>query len=134
MASSTLAPYLSSTTTKSFSLASQGADLVLWRDPTTSRSLARPYTVSLIRKIGPQNAKGNDHVTLKISRTESNAATGQPVTAYCSLDISIPRDTSCIAAGNVQELVALLGSLLFNSTATPATLTNIIALVNGTDL
>jgi len=134
MATATLTPYYSSAAQQTFTLASQGSDKVTWRDPAASRSLARPYIVELTRKLGQQNSKANDHVTLKISRSESAVSTGLPVTGFVSLDISIPRDNTSISAANMQSMLGILGSLLFNSTATPATLTNIASLVNGSDL
>jgi hypothetical protein len=133
MASATLTPYKSSAAQETFTLASQGLDSVLWRNTAGSRPLNKPYTVTLQRKIGPQGSKSNDHVILKVLRSETDATTGLPVTGSAALDISIPRN-STLALSSMGEVVACLASLLVNSTAVPATLTNILALAGGTDL
>lgn len=131
MAKSTLAPYVNSSTQQSFSLVSSGKEGSVWK--VASRDLACPYGIEIQRKLTSGNATGNDHVIVRVFRTERNATTGKLATAQVLLDISIPKDTSILTLTEQTKLVCVMASVLNAETAMEATLANITALLSGAD-
>lgn len=132
MASSSLTPYKNSTEQETFSLVSTSGSGAKYM--VSGRSLANPFVIECQRKLTPATASGNDHVVLRLARTESNATTSKLATCQVLVDVSIPKDTSVLTATVQKELVALAASLLNEATAMEATNANITALVEGRDL
>jgi len=132
MASNQLTPYYDSASTTTFKLVSSGNTGAEYQ--VEGRDLAAPYVVQIIRKKTAQNATGNDHVQIRVARTERNASTQKLATAQVMLDVSIPKDTSVITQTEQKKLLAILCSLLRDATANAATQANIAALVGGFDL
>jgi len=132
MPSSSLVPYQSNSVSMSFTLQSSFASGARWL--VTARPLANPYCVELNRKIAPPNSMANDHVILRVSRTDANSVTSKPVTGSATLDISIPRDVGTITLDEMKAVVGLLSSLLNDCTALAATDVNRSTLLNGLDL
>lgn len=131
MASATLSPYKNNTTTQVFSLVSvlsSGA-----RYMASGRAISSPYVIEIQRKLNP-NGTGNDHVGIRIARTEQNVTTGKLATCQFLLDISIPKDQSILTPAVQKELGSILASLFNESTAMEATTVALTALVEGRDL
>lgn len=131
MASQTLTLYKNNTQTQVFGLASVVADGA--RYMASGRAIACPFVVETKRKLN-LNGTGNDHVSLRIARTEQNATTGKLATSQVLLDISIAKDQSILTPTVQKELVALLASALDESTAVESTTVNATALIEGRDL
>jgi len=135
MASSTIAPKYGTSASNTFALRNTSAAGCEYA--VAGRSLAKPYTVSILRKVGNSSATGNDHVIVSIRRTEANATTFKLSTGAVTLDISIPRDSATITADHMNEMLASLSSLLNDFAAVEDTLAshgNIITLLGGSDL
>lgn len=132
MASSSLLPYKNNTTTQTFALVSTSATGAKYQ--LSGRSLANPYVIEIQRKLTPANASGNDHVVLRVARTEANATTGKLATFQVLLDISVPKDISVLTSAVQKEVVSSLTSLLNECTAMEATNANITSLIEGRDL
>lgn len=132
MASSSIQPYKNNTTTETFTLVSSEKDGASYK--VAGRPLANPYEVVIQRKLTAPSKKSNDHVVLRIYRTEPNADTGILATGQVTLDISIPKDQTVITATVMTELISELSSLLNEATAMEATTANIDALIEGYDL
>lgn len=131
MASSTLTPYCNNVATQTFILVSTTA--IGARYMASGRAISCPYTIEIVRKLNP-NGTGNDHVGLRIARTEQNVTTGKLATCQFLLDISIPKDQSIITQVVQKELGAILASIFNESTAMEATSVALTALVEGRDL
>jgi hypothetical protein len=132
MGSSSLTPYYASSGQYTFTLVSTSDNGATWK--VASRDLATPQVVEIQRKLTAPSATGNDHVVLRVARTERNATTGKLATMQVLLDISIPKDTSILTIAEQTKLVACVASLLNQSTAMEASLTNIASLIGGSDL
>jgi len=132
MPSASLAPYQSNSVQMTFTLQSSNSSGAAWL--VTARPLANPYKVELIRKIAPPNSMANDHVILRVSRTDANSTSGKPATGSASLDISIPRDVATIDLSEMKAVVGILSSLLNDNAALAATDVNRSALLSGLDL
>lgn len=132
MASAALSPYYDNASQITYSLVSTSKDSSLYR--VSGRSLATPHTLEIIRKIGPNGAAANDHVIVRLTRVERNETTQKLATVSCSLDISIPRDTTAVTNSTVIAQLGALASLLNDSTALAATANNRGALIDGRDL
>lgn len=132
MASSSLTPYESSAGQQTFALVSTGENKTTHK--VAGRDIATPYLVEVKRSFTNPSATGNDHVSIRIQRTERNATTGKLATMQVNCDISIPKDTSIIDGDEQVKLVSILSSLLNEETAMEATDANITALVEGRDL
>lgn len=130
MASSSITPFKDASNQVTFTLASTselGAKYMV-----SGRALAAPYVVEIKRKINP-NSTANDHVQLRVARTEPNATTQKPATVQCLLDLSIPKDVSVLTPTLQKEIATLLMSLLRDGTLS-ATFVNVTALIEGRDL
>lgn len=132
MASNSLTPYISSAMTQAFALQStteRGAKYL-----ASGRSLSTPYSVEIVRKLTPPSASGNDHIILRVQRTEANVTTGKLATMQISVDFSIPKDQSVLGVTEQRYCAAIIASLLDESTAISATQVNVAALLEGRDL
>jgi len=129
MPSATLTPYYTNTDQITFALVSSGENKAVYQ--LAGRSLAAPYEVSIVRKVGQTGQKTNDHVVVTITQTAINTTTGIPATAVVKMDLSIPRDVSILTPSAVARQLGILGSLLNESTALEATTVACTALVNG---
>lgn len=132
MASSSLALYKNDAATNTFLLVSTSKDGASYM--MAGRDIATPYVVEIKRKLTAPNATANDHIQVRIARTERNATTGKLATAQCLLDLSIPKDTSVLTAEVSEDLICCLGSLLRDNGAMTSAQTNVTALVAGFDL
>jgi len=132
MASATLSPYKSSAGTQAFVLTSTSATGARYQ--VSGREIACPYVVEIQRKLTASGASTNDHVTVRIARTERNATTSKLATCQALLDISIPKDQSIIGATMQKEILSVLASLLNESTVMEATTVAMTALIEGRDL
>lgn len=131
MASSSLTLYRNNTSTQVFTLVSVLSDGA--RYMATGRPIACPFVLEIKRKLNP-NGTGNDHVGVRIARTEQNVTTGKLATCQYLLDISIPKDQSILTQTVQCEIGALLASLFNESTAMEATHVALTALVEGRDV
>jgi hypothetical protein len=132
MSSSTLTAYENSSDTQVFSLASENQNGA--RYLAADRDIAAPYVVDVVRKLTAPNATGNDHVTLRVAKTERNGDTGKLATMQVLVDISIPKDTSVLTQTIQKEVVSVACSLLNEATAMEATSVNIGKLISGLNL
>lgn len=132
MPTNSLTPYYNNTTQYTFVLVSTSDKVTSWK--VSGRPLAQPFSLSIEKKIGATGQKTNDHVVVKVSKTDANSTSAELATCNVSMDISIPRDASAIAASEVIEMLGVLSSLLNDSTALAATTANRTALVEGRDL
>lgn len=132
MASTTLAPYKDSTTAVTFKLVNSGSNGATYQ--VEGRDIATPYQIQVIKKFTNPSASANDHVQIRVSRTERNATTQKLATVQALLDVSIPKDTSILTLTAQKELLAIMCSLLRDATANAATNANIAAIVSGFDL
>lgn len=132
MASSTLTPYRNSANQVTFDLVTQSKDGATYK--VAARDLATPHVVDIQRKLTSASATGNDHVLLRLARTERNATTGKLATLQVLVDISIPKDTSILTQTIQKEAIALMSSLLNDEVAIAATTVNAAALIAGGDL
>jgi len=136
MATATLAPKQGNAAVNTFVLRSTSANGAQWA--VGSRSLSKPYTIDIARKIGNSSALGNDHVLVTINRTEGPTAPETKfATAKVTLDISIPRGVLSVTADMVNGMLAEMSSLLNDCAAVEEGLANhgnIIALIGGSDL
>lgn len=131
MASQTLTLYRNNTNTQVFNLVSATSDGA--RYMASGRAIACPFVVETKRKLN-LNGTGNDHVSLRIARTEQNATTGKLATDQLLLDISIAKDQSILTPTVQKELVALMASALNEAAAVASTTVNATALIEGRDL
>jgi hypothetical protein len=132
MASATLAPYKTNAATQSFTLVSSGTTGATWK--ATGRDLSTPYVISVERKLSTSTSTTNDHIVVRIARTERNTTTSKLATCQVLLDVSIPKDTSVLTAAVQKEILSCVSSLLNENTAMEATSVNITALIEGRDL
>lgn len=98
------------------------------------RTFSTPYGAEVVRKITPANQTGNDHISLRVFRTERNTTSSKLATAQAMLDISIPKDQSILDKNEQLKLLAVLCSLLRDETLMSATNANNTALLEGRDL
>lgn len=131
MASQTLTLYKNNTQTQVFQLVGVSSDGA--RYMAAGRPIACPFVIEIKRKLNLAGT-GNDHVGVRIARTEQNATTGKLATCQYLLDISIPKDQSILTQVVQKELGAILASLFNESTAMEATTVALTALVEGRDL
>jgi len=132
MASSSLTPKYDNTNSYTFALVSTGIDGATYK--VDARDLALPMVVEVKRNLTSSNKAGNDHVVVRMARTERNAASGKLATAQILVDISIPKDTSIITQAEQVKLIGAMASLLNDSSALAATTVARTGLVNGRDL
>jgi len=132
MASSQLQPYKDNTTQVTFVLVSTSATGATYQ--VSGGTLAEPFRIEIVRKIGPTSQVGNDHVIVRFTRSLRNATTGKLSTCTISVDIGIPKDTSLFTATVMKETLALVASLLNDNAANAATSVNRTALIEGRDL
>jgi len=133
MASSTLDLYYDNTGHYVFNLASQSEKGPKWLY-STARPISQPLSVEIIRKVGIAAANANDHVLLRYTRTEPNAATGKFATYSVTVDISIPKDQSVLTSTVMTQGLGMVASLLNDSTAMAATAVNRGKLIGGLDI
>jgi len=131
MASPSISPHHSSSSTTVFGLVSETANGVKWQ--VAGRSLSAPYTVELNRKIDP-NATANDHIVLKVSRTEKNTTTSKSATGSVSVDISVPKDNTILTTAELVKMAEIAASLINDYSASAATTTNATAFIEGSDI
>lgn len=129
MSSTTLSPYKDSTTTIVFNLVSESPNGVTYL--VSGRSISRPFTLTVTRKLTALNAAGNDEITIQVKRTEQNATSLKLATAYAKLTISIPKDQSVLTSTVQKELMAVIASLCNESTAMEATTAFMSAIIEG---
>jgi hypothetical protein len=96
------------------------------------RDLSCPHVLEIKRKLNP-NGTGNDHISVRIARTERNVTTGKLATCQVLLDYSIPKDTSILTQAIQKQIGACLASAFNEGTAMEATSVNLQALVEGRD-
>jgi hypothetical protein len=130
--SSTLTPFYASSGQYTLVPVSQDDQGATYK--VAGRDLACPLGLEIQRKLTAPSALGNDHVVLRIFRTERNATTSKLATMQVLVDISIPKDTSIITIAEQIKLVAAMASLFNEETALEAFLANIAALIGGGDL
>lgn len=131
MASSSLNPFVDNTNHQLFALKSTSSDGSTFM--VAGRSLGAPFELTFERKVNP-NSLSNDHSIVRLTRKEANASTGKLATMQVTLDVSIPKDVTVITTTEQKKLVAILASLLNESTAMEATSANITAILEGRDL
>jgi len=131
MATTTLTPYIDQTTQATFNLVSSGSTGARWL--AAGRSIAEPYSVELIRKIGPSSASANDHVLVRVQRTDRNTTTGKFATMSVTMDVSIPKDVSIITPTIQKNILGVMTSLLNEAVANAATTVNRTAVIEGRD-
>lgn len=130
MSSSTISPYKNATEQVVFALQAEnqfGATYIV-----SGRTLSAPYGITVMRKLA--SGSRNDHVELRVFRTEPNATTGKSATLQLLLDISVPKDQSILTALTQKEMLTLLMSVLRDYTASAATFNNATALIEGRNL
>lgn len=132
MATETLTAYEANVGTKSFALAQTGATKTVWI--ASGRALSTPFTISVERKLSPNNSPSNDHILLRATRIEQNVNTGKLATFQCTLDISVPKDQSILSPSEQKKVISVIASLLNEGTAMEATNANITKLIEGRDL
>jgi len=132
MASSTLATYYDATNHTDFALVTTGATGGKWA--VAGRSLSEPYSLEIQRKIGPAGALANDHIVLRLIRTDKNATTGKPATYSITMDISVPKDNSILTETVQKYILKQFGSVINDCAAMVGTYTNAVALLEGRDL
>jgi len=132
MASSSLTPKYDNTNSYTFALVSTGVDGATHK--VEGRDLALPFEVNVQRKLTGGSKTGNDHVVVRMARTERNATTAKLATMQVLVDISIPKDTSVITQAEQLKLVGAVASLLNDNAALQATTVARSALINGRDI
>lgn len=131
MASQTILAAINSTTQISFDLASTTSDGA--RYMKAGRPLSCPFVVEIKRKLNP-NGSGNDHVGLRVARTEQNLTTGKLATDQVLVDVSLSKDQSILTPTVKLEILAIVASLLNDGENTVGTTTNRSAVIEGRDL
>jgi len=132
MSSSTLTLYRDATHSIVYSLASQGKDLVEYRN--SNSTLSEPQKITVTKKIGAANSKANDHVVIRAEDTGTNATTGLKSTGSVVIDISIPRDTAAVTSDDVGNLLEYVCSLFQDAGVVADTRVNINKLLAGLDV
>jgi len=110
MASATLVPKTDASGTITFELVSTSSDGATYR--VTGRDLSVPLGCQITRVLTQPSAQGNDHIKVRLFRTEKHATTGKPATMQVLLDISVPKDNTIINKTEQRKLVVALASLL----------------------
>lgn len=131
MASSTLNPFVDNTNHQALVLKSSTATGSVWM--VSGRNIAQPYELETQRKIN-SNSLSNDHSVVRLTRKEAHASTGKLATLQITIDVSIPKDTTILTLAEQKKAIALLCSLLNESTAMEATNVAITAVLEGRDL
>lgn len=132
MASSSLAPYKNNSTAVTFAYVgpiSNGAQYKV-----SGRALACPHEITIEKFIGASGSAANDRVRITVRRVERNTTTDKLATLKTSLEISIPKDLSILDTTAQLEQLALMSSLLNDSTAMAATTAARTNIVEGRDL
>lgn len=132
MSSATLTLYETNAATKAFTLVSQDGKTTKWI--VSGREIGLPFSFEITRKLTAPGATTNDHVLVRVARTERNATTAKLATCQILMDISIPKDATVITQTEQKKLVSLIASALNEATAMEATTANITALIEGRDL
>ncbi len=130
MSSATLTPYKNATEQVTLSLQSESSDGANYI--VSGRTLSAPYGVQISRKLA--SGTRNDHIVLRVYRTENNTTTGKAATVQILCDFSIPKDQSVINTTVQTELATVLMSLLRDASASAATFNNIKAIIEGRNL
>lgn len=132
MASSTITPYVSNVATQAFALVSTSATGAKWM--ASGREIGLPYVVELTRKLTAPGASTNDHVVIRIARTERNATTAKLATMQVLVDVSIPKDATVLTQTVQKQVLSCLASLFNESTTMEATTAALTAIIEGRDL
>jgi len=134
MASASISPKYDASTVQAFALQGSTSSGSKWL--VASRALAKPFSFEILRKLAPAGSNVNDHVIVRVTRTEISATTLKPVTGLVSLDISIPRDSVAITPVYMADLIAIMASAIndYAAVQTGASRVNANALLSGIDL
>jgi len=130
MASSTITLYKTNAATVAFALVSSSVDKTVWK--VAGLPLSTPYQLELTRKLVPGSK--NNHIGVRLARTEQNTSTSVLATAQILVDISVPKDQSILSASVVTEMLGVIASLLNDGTALAATSVNRTALGDARDV
>jgi len=110
MASSSITLYDENTGTTVYALASQSGTKTVYLE--AGRSLAKPKSITVERKLSANGSSANDHIIVTVSQTEaSTIAPFKLQTFSAKLDVSIPRDLTGFASGNTTDLLKRLSNL-----------------------
>lgn len=131
MASSSLNPFVDNTNHQAFVLKSTSPDGAVFM--VSGRNLGAPYEIEQIRKINPSSLS-NDQSIIRLTRKEANAATGKLATFQATLTVSVPKDNTVITLAEQKKALAIIASLLNESTAMEATNANITSILEGRDI
>lgn len=133
MASTSISPKYGDTETVTFSLASNSATGATYL--VSGRALSAPYGVEVKRLLTKAGQTANDHIQLRVFKTEMNATTGKPATDQVLLDLSIAKDRSVLTTSGINILTNVIASILNNYGALAAdTSATVTALSSGMDL
>jgi len=138
MPASSLTLYDENTGTSVYALQSTSATKTVWAK--AGRSLAKPQTVSIERKIGGTGVTANDHIIVTVSQTEQSTISPFKLQTFSAkMDLSIPRDWTGFTGGTNADMlkrIANLVSVLNNAAALAvanSANTNLNAVVSGSD-
>lgn len=130
MATSSLVLYKTNAATVTFALVSSSVDKTVWK--VAGLPLSTPYLLELTRKLS--SGSKNNHIQVRLARTEQNASTSVLATAQVLLDLSVPKDQSILTASVIAEMLGIVSSLLNDGTALAATSVNRTAIGDGRDV
>lgn len=131
MASTSLDLYGTNAEHQVFTLVSTSIDGAHYK--VANRPMSTPTVLEISRKIKPGVAQ-NDHVLVRLARSEQNVSTGKIATFQVLLDISIPKDQSILTPAECFVDLGKIASLLNDGAAMAATVNNRAALVDGRDV
>lgn len=131
MASATLVPKTDASGTLTIELVSTSESGSVYR--VSGRDLSVPYGMEVRRVLTQPSATGNDHIKVRLFRTEKHASTNKPATMQVLLDISVPKDNTVLNKTEQRKLVVALASLLGDCMAV-TNYTNVTKLLDAMDL
>jgi len=114
-----------------FDLAQTSATKTTWI--VGGRAINKPFSLSIERKLTPQGSVSNDHILVRVTRTEANAVSGKLATASATLDLSIPKDSSVLDESALVSMLGLVASFLNEKSTLAGTTAVRSALVEGRD-
>jgi len=127
MPSSTLTLKKDTTNSVVFSIVSSsefGAKYIV-----SGRPSSQPFGLEVQRVLTPPSSTSNDHMKIRIYRTDRNTDTGKLATGQVLVDLSIPKDNANITNTELIELLVMVGSLFTDGAAGSATTVNATAIV-----
>lgn len=111
MPASSMVLYNENTGTTTYALQSTSATKTVWA--VTGRSLAKPMSLVVERKIGTGSNKGNDHVIITVTQTEQSTLSPFGLTTFqAKLDLSIPRDWTGFTGGTNADMLKRIANLV----------------------